>query len=1216
MPGVDWELVELLGAGGFGEVWKARNPYMSSVAPVALKFCLDAAVAHTLRHEAAVLNRVMHQGKDPGIVPLLHTYLAADPPCLEYEFVGGGDLASLIRDRRSRGWPVRQATEVARYLAKVVGKAHRLSPAIVHRDLKPANILVQRTADGKLTFRITDFGIGGLVAKQAIEESTRAGTVGSLFLATALHGSYTPLYASPQQMQGGPPDPRDDVYALGVIWYQLMTGNLATGKPGGGKWRSKLAEQGLTTEMADLLESCFEDDPSDRPADAATLAETLTKLLAPAVAKAVVASSQNPAVYGEAVTFTATVAPVPPATGSPSGAVAFMEGTTILRRETLGSGTATLTTSSLAAGSHGITVKYEGDTAFPTSTSPPLTQSVTPAPLTVKANDASKVCGQDNPTFTVTCGGFVNGETAEALAGTLTFNTPATADSPAGSYAITPGGLTSNNYRITFAPGTLAVQGDDVPPDWKAALASVTNAALVAFYKKQLAAGRENYLPKRYLHYRIAGKRRWNIQAHRGAAYAWQKGRFEGDIDFWRGGLNQPEQVKPVKEGGCLSFSLSTEQDFQFFHLAATEKLVSANWQGGKQAPPDPPIIGPVGGGNPGDPRLPPVGSQIVKEYKGKTYTVAVTANGFEMGKEHYTSLTAVAKAIRASKGEVSGFAFFGLGSKPPGGTKEPVDRDRFGSRLGSNKAKANAVLTTEPKAMAQIVQEAGLPATMYNHLNRLASKGLVVKTKEGYRLRRNTESLAVRKKGLRAAQIRILEALAKAKEPLNKHRLVELANVTDASWVIEYLGHPGMECGYIMRGGKPTSVQKLIPAGLVKQIDKDIGGKTEKSYEITDAGREALAAPVTDKTGKPAAVETGKILRPQIRILAALASAKEGRLTKAGIIAEANIPPTWVIEYLGHDGEMVSDMVRGARKLVPAGLVKIKTVDGKDEKLYEITDAGRKALTAASPTEPQGEQGSGTLADLIAAGVLTPPLKLFRNYKGKRLEASLLADGAVEFQGKRYDTCSGAAEAARAAVSGHRMNTNGWVFWQYQSADGKKLLLRDARQQLVSLHGEDASGQKGPQAQTPERYALRLKFWQELLNRPKAKNTRHANLTVSGEYHYIGAGSGVRGVPFNYVIRQDEGTVELYIDRGAGMTAENKDIFDRLHRHKEEIEKTFGGGLSWQRLDDKQACRIACNMTAGGYRSEESKWPAIQDAMIDAMSRLEKALAPHLAKL
>ena len=113
----------------------------------------------------------------------------------------------------------------------------------------------------------------------------------------------------------------------------------------------------------------------------------------------------------------------------------------------------------------------------------------------------------------------------------------------------------------------------------------------------------------------------------------------------------------------------------------------------------------------------------------------------------------------------------------------------------------------------------------------------------------------------------------------------------------------------------------------------------------------------------------------------------------------------------------------------------------------------------------------------------------------------------------------------------------------------------------------------------------------------------------------WIAAGSGVRGLPFCYVIHQEEGKVELYIDRGAGKTAENKRIFDQLHSQKKQIEGDFGGELSWQRLDDKQACRIAYT-TMGGWKSDESKWPEIQAAMINAMIRLDKALTPQLAKL
>src|SRR5262249_7350160 len=153
-------------------------------------------------------------------------------PCLEYEFIGGGDLAGLIVEwQRSGKRPSHE--EVARLvadLAETVGFAHRLPQPIVHRDLKPANILLAPGAGGALKLKVADFGIGGVASQQAIRESTRGTTRGE-FMASALRGSCTPLYASIQQMRGDDPDTRDDVYALGVIWYQMLTGDLTAGRP-------------------------------------------------------------------------------------------------------------------------------------------------------------------------------------------------------------------------------------------------------------------------------------------------------------------------------------------------------------------------------------------------------------------------------------------------------------------------------------------------------------------------------------------------------------------------------------------------------------------------------------------------------------------------------------------------------------------------------------------------------------------------------------------------------------------------------------------------------------------------------------------------------------------------------------------------------------------------------------------------------------------------
>jgi formylglycine-generating enzyme required for sulfatase activity len=282
LASVDLELVELIGMGGFGEVWKARNPHFDGVEPVVLKFCIDpTAKDRLLRHEAGVLNQVMRQGRHPGIVSLLRTYLTADPPCLEYEYVEGGDLTSLMRrwQRQEEALTPALALRIILRLAKVMAFAHRLDPPIVHRDLKPANILVHRSDDKRIMFRITDFGIGGLAATRAIERLSELAADLPRVTMSTLRGAFTPLYASPQQMWGDPPDPRDDVYSLGVIWYQLLVSDLSAGRPAGNDWAAELRGLGFGADAAALLGSCMEFRAEDRPADAAVLAERLTALL-------------------------------------------------------------------------------------------------------------------------------------------------------------------------------------------------------------------------------------------------------------------------------------------------------------------------------------------------------------------------------------------------------------------------------------------------------------------------------------------------------------------------------------------------------------------------------------------------------------------------------------------------------------------------------------------------------------------------------------------------------------------------------------------------------------------------------------------------------------------------------------------------------------------------------------------------------------------------
>ena len=180
----------------------------------------------------------------------------------------------------------------------------------------------------------------------------------------------------------------------------------------------------------------------------------------------------------------------------------------------------------------------------------------------------------------------------------------------------------------------------------------------------------------------------------------------------------------------------------------------------------------------------------------------------------------------------------------------------------------------------------------------------------------------------------------------------------------------------------------------------------------------------------------------------------------------------------------------------------------------------------------------------------------------------------------------------------------------------GKRLIdvqqiipLPEANDYQVQLREKEQVGRK----KRAERYDVRLKFWEGLVAIARNKHTRHANIKP-GAYHWLGASSGIRGLGYNYVIVQEYGIAELYIDRGDAI--ENKRIFDRLLAGKDEIEKAFGGTLAWERLDTKRACRIKHVIERGGYRSPESQWPELQAEMVETMIKLEVALKPGLESL
>ena len=278
IAGIDLELAEFLGIGGFGEVWKAVNPLFSAKEPVALKFCLDPQAARSLKNEVKLLNLVIEKGKHPGIVELRNTYFRSDVPALEYEYVAGGDLGDLIQQWHANGQlpAVPLIRESIRELATTLDFAHQ--HGIVHRDLKPANILVPMLNRSGLRFKIADFGIGSLQATVENRVPNRGMSI-SRRMSETITGSHTPLYSSPEQTAGRlASDPSDDIYSLGVIWSQMLFGDLGCGVRGGRKWQEELRARGITNEEIELLIDCSE-EREHRPKNAAEFLRRLDEAM-------------------------------------------------------------------------------------------------------------------------------------------------------------------------------------------------------------------------------------------------------------------------------------------------------------------------------------------------------------------------------------------------------------------------------------------------------------------------------------------------------------------------------------------------------------------------------------------------------------------------------------------------------------------------------------------------------------------------------------------------------------------------------------------------------------------------------------------------------------------------------------------------------------------------------------------------------------------------
>jgi serine/threonine protein kinase len=257
LPDTAYRLEEMIGVGGFGAVYRASASAMQHL-PLAIKFCLDARMLPALHQERNILERLSKTGTDawsPFIVRLYGYDLEHATPFLVYEYVPGGDLARRVTaDRIATAKPPPPAQVLQWVVAITRGLAFVHGQGLVHRDLKPANVLL-----GAHNPKLADFGIGGVVSSHAVQHSRLASHAAdgwrSSEHASLIRGAGTPLYMSIEQRQGHAPDPRHDLYSLGVLWYQLLVGDVTRELHTG--WADELKEdRAIPAYQIELIESC------------------------------------------------------------------------------------------------------------------------------------------------------------------------------------------------------------------------------------------------------------------------------------------------------------------------------------------------------------------------------------------------------------------------------------------------------------------------------------------------------------------------------------------------------------------------------------------------------------------------------------------------------------------------------------------------------------------------------------------------------------------------------------------------------------------------------------------------------------------------------------------------------------------------------------------------------------------------------------------------
>ena len=259
-----YEIVAPLGAGGMGEVYRARDTRLGR--EVAIKGLPEAFAKHPERlarfeGEARLLASLNH----PNIASIFGLEESAGTPYLVLELVEGETLAA----RLARGpLSVREALELGGQVAAAVEAAH--DRGVIHRDLKPANVMITPTGSAK----VLDFGLAKLVAPGGAGEPARADTVVEATEPGVVLG--TAAYMSPEQARGRPVDRRSDVWSFGCVLYECLAGRPAFEGETVSDLIARILERepdwsalpaGTPSRVCEILKRCLRKNTAERPRD-------------------------------------------------------------------------------------------------------------------------------------------------------------------------------------------------------------------------------------------------------------------------------------------------------------------------------------------------------------------------------------------------------------------------------------------------------------------------------------------------------------------------------------------------------------------------------------------------------------------------------------------------------------------------------------------------------------------------------------------------------------------------------------------------------------------------------------------------------------------------------------------------------------------------------------------------------------------------------------